>query len=261
MNAIHKLLEQRSVGHVKLHMGQAGPRVLREAGAAKVRLPRGSAQAILINVGGGLAGGDAFEFDIACEDNAALTITTQSAERVYRSLGPPAVVLSKIEVAENAQLFWLPNETILFDGACLQRRYEVSLSASAKFLAVEPIVLGRTAMNEVMNTIHLKDSWRIHREGTLIHAEELKLGPDFPTSKATLGGAHAMATVIYIAEDAEQQLENVCAVLDKNSAASAWNGKLIARSTAADGFILRKILIPVMNVLAGKESLPKNWTD
>jgi urease accessory protein len=260
MSAIHKLLEQRSIGHVKLHMGKDGPRVLREAGAAKIRLPRGSTEAILINVGGGLAGGDAFEFDIACDANATLTITTQSAERVYRSLGPPAVLNSKITVAENAQAYWLPNETILYDGACLRRSYEVTLSPGSKFLAVEPIVFGRAAMGEVIHALNLKDSWRIHRAGMLLHAEELILGPELPKSKSTLAGAHAIATVIYMADDAEQRIDAVRALLDDNSAASAWNGKLIARLHAADGFSLRKALIPVMNVLAGAISLPKTWT-
>ena len=37
---------------------------LREAGAAKARFPQGGHDAILINTGGGLAGGDNFRFDI-----------------------------------------------------------------------------------------------------------------------------------------------------------------------------------------------------
>jgi urease accessory protein len=260
MTAIMKLLEQRSVGHVKLHMGKDGPAILREAGATKVRLPRGSSEAILINVGGGLAGGDAFEFDISCAENAALTITTQAAERVYRSVGPAATLHSNIRVDENAQLFWLPNETILFDGANLQRSYAVSLSATAKFTAVEPVIFGRTEMGEVMSTVHLKDSWRIHREGKLVHAEEFSIGPRFPSSKSTLSGAYAMATVMYLADDAEQRIDAIRAILDENSAASTWNGKLIARLMAIDDFHLRKALIPVMNVLAGGRALPKIWT-
>jgi urease accessory protein len=260
MTALKKLLEQRSVGHVKLHMGVDGPIDLREAGAAKLRLPRGSREAILINVGGGLAGGDDFKFDISCANNAQLTVTTQAAERVYRSLGPAAMIKTNISVGNLSAVHWLPNETILYDGASLRRSYTVNLQQHSRFLALEPLLFGRTETGETIDSILLHDSWRINRAGRLIHAEEFRLGPKLPRSKSTLGNALAMATIIYLAEDAERLLERVRLVLDEKSAASAWNGKLIARVIAADGFLLRKALIPVMNMLASRETLPKNWT-
>ena len=58
---------------------------LREAQAAKLRMPFGVPEAILINTGGGLAGGDRFSFDITAEAGATLTVTSQAAERVYRA--------------------------------------------------------------------------------------------------------------------------------------------------------------------------------
>jgi urease accessory protein len=44
------------------------------------------------------------------------------------------------------------------------------------------------------------------------------------------------------------------------SGASAWNGKLIARLLAEDGFLLRKQIICALHALAGVEALPKIWT-
>jgi hypothetical protein len=46
MTAIARLLEQRSVGHVHLRMERDGVAVLREAGSAKCRIARGTAEAI-----------------------------------------------------------------------------------------------------------------------------------------------------------------------------------------------------------------------
>ena len=111
-------------------------------------------------------------------------------------------------------------------------------------------------MGEKINSIHLQDSWRIWRDDKLLHAEELNIGPDLPTSKATLDGAQAMATMIYVAGDAETKLD----AIREFCAASAWNGKLIARFTAKDGYALRKALIPAIKALAGSEALPKIWT-
>ena len=251
-----QLLHQRSVGQLAFTMGISGPQILRETGASKIRIPHGSHQAIVINTGGGLAGGDKFNHTFGCEEGARLCLTSQAAERVYQTLGPPAEIATQIGVEKDAQFFWLPQETILFNGASLARTYTVTLAKAAKFLSFEPIVLGRTEMHEKITAIQLKDRWRIWREGKLLHAEDLKMGPELPVSLATLNGAHAMATVIYVAEDAETKLD----AIRKFCAASAWNGKLIARFTAKDGYTLRKALIPAIKVLAGAEALPKIWT-
>ena len=65
---------QRSEGAVLVIMGAEGIKRLREAHAAKLRIPAGSREAILINTGGGLAGGDRFSFDITAEANARLNV-------------------------------------------------------------------------------------------------------------------------------------------------------------------------------------------
>ena len=250
------LLAQRSYGALTLTVGKTGPQVLREVGASKLRLPQGSTQAIIINTGGGLAGGDTFENGFTCHAEASLTLTSQAAERVYRTLGPPAQLATRIAIEPAGQVFWLPQETIVFDGASLARTYHVTLAQNSKFLAIEPLVFGRTEMGEKLASIQIKDSWRIWREGRLLHAEEFALGPNLPATKATLAGATAMATMIYVAPDAENRLE----ALRPFCACSAWNGKLIARFTASDGYLLRKALIPAINKLAGAEALPKIWT-
>jgi urease accessory protein len=256
MHANTKLLEQRSYGALTLNFGKSGPQILREMGASKLRLPQGSSQAIIINTGGGLAGGDRFEHQFTCGRDASLTLTSQAAERVYQTLGPAAQISTQLTVEPGGKLYWLPQETILYEGASLSRSYEVKLAGDAKFLIIEPIVFGRTEMGEELSTVQLADEWRIWRDEKLIHAENLKLGPKRPNSKATLNGMRAMATLVYVSDDAEQKL----ATLQNHCSCSAWNGKLVARFIAKDGFTLRKALIPAINALAGPEALPKIWT-
>ncbi len=260
MTATAQLLQQRSFGQLKLHMERDGPKLIREHGASKLRLPRRSHEAIIINTGGGLAGGDQFEHEFSCGEHSLLTLTSQAAERVYQTLGPPAIISTQMNAEKNSQLMWLPQETILYDGASLQRSFSVCLAQGARFLAVEPVICGRTEMGENISQIHLKDRWRVMRDGVVIYAEDLLMGPKLPISKSTLAGAKAFACVIYVADDAERRLEDVRAVMNKSDGASAWNGKLIARVLATDGFLLRKALIPVLNMLAGPNALPKLWT-
>ena len=137
---------QRSEGAILLSMGATGLKRLREAHAAKARIPAGSREAILINTGGGLAGGDRFSFAITAEENARLTLTSQAAERVYRTLGPAAEVDVRLAAEAGATLMWLPQETILFDGAALSRRITASLDVPSPLwlqcshISIEPRV-------------------------------------------------------------------------------------------------------------------------
>lgn len=254
------LRHQRSEGEILLSVGPHGLKRLREAHAAKLRLPPGSREAILINTGGGLAGGDRFSFDITAEEGACLTLTTQAAERVYRSLGPDAEVAVKLTAKASATLMWMPQETILFDGAALSRRIDADLAGDACFLAVESIILGREAMGETIAQARLSDRWRIRQDGKLIFADDLRFAGRPPASTATLRDARAFATVLLVAPQAEEMVEKLCTVLGENGAASAWSGKIIARLAARDGFELRKSLIPALAVMTGGAALPKTWS-
>lgn len=250
---------QRSEGEILLSVGPQGLRRLREAHAAKLRLPPGSREAILINTGGGLAGGDRFSFGITAEDGASLTVTTQAAERVYRSLGPEAVVKVTLSAGTASTLMWMPQETILFDGAALSRTIEAEIAGDASFLAVESVILGRAAMGETVAGARLTDRWRIRQAGRLIFADDLRFTGAPPASAATLKACRAFATVLLVSPRAEGRLEKLRDALGETGAASAWSGKIVARLAARDGFMLRKSLIPALGVMAGGAGLPKTW--
>jgi urease accessory protein len=251
---------QRSEGAILLCMGADGLKRMREAHAAKVRIPHGSREAILINTGGGLAGGDKFDFTITAEKNARLTVTSQAAERVYRSLGPAADIEVMLTAQGGASLMWLPQETILFDGAALTRRITADIAADARFLAVESVILGREAMGETVRHARLHDRWRIRRDGRLVFADDIAFDGAPPASLATLGDARAFATIVLISNRAEDLLDRARQAIGSRGDASAWSGKLVARLLARDGYELRKSLIPALTLLADGAALPKTWS-
>src|SRR5262249_1667776 len=108
-------------------------------------------EAVLLNTAGGMAGGDRFEDAIAAGQAARLAVTTAAAEKVYRTLGPDTRIETAMRVAEGAAVAWLPQETILFDGARLDRTISIDLAADARLILAEAIVFGRTGMGE---TVH-----------------------------------------------------------------------------------------------------------
>jgi urease accessory protein len=260
MTAAARLLEQRSLGEVQLRMEAKGVAVLREAGSAKCRIPRGSNEAILINTSGGLAGGDALEVRVEAGQGTAMTVTTQAAERVYRTLGPPARVAVSLRAEAGSTLFWMPRETILFEGSFLARRLEVDLAGDAIFCAVEPMIFGRMESGEMLRRVCVRDHWQVRREGDLVHAEALRLGPELPSTAATLGDNRTMATMLLCAPVAEDLLDRLRPVLASTDGASIWNGKLVARLLAKDSFQLRQRLVQALCICLGQDRLPKCWT-
>ncbi|MFO1034088.1 MAG: urease accessory protein UreD [Hyphomicrobiales bacterium] len=260
MDGLALLHRERNAGRLQLRMERQGIAVLREAGASKCRVPQGSREAILINTGGGLAGGDHIEIEAHAGERARLDLTSQAAERVYRTLGPTADVSITLSAGQRADLRWLPQETILFEGASLVRRIDVTLAADATFLAVEAMIFGRHAMGESLRQLRIEDRWQVRQAGRLVHVEAFGLGPEWPQGAAMMGSNAAMASVLWIAPQAAARLDAVRAAAGPHCGVSAWNGKLIARLLARDGLALRKSLLAVLSACVAPEALPKCWS-
>lgn len=259
--AIRRL--QRSQGAAHLSFGISGVKRWREDGAAKVRLPRRPpeepAEAILINTAGGLTGGDRLDWTLEA-DGTSLVATTQAAEKIYRSLGNDAEIHSRLTGSSGAQLYWLPQEAILFDGARLRRTLDVGLTGGATLLALEATVFGRLAMGESIQDLAFHDRWRVRCEGKLVFADDVRFDGPLPRTVATLGEAGAMATLLLVAADAETHLDRLRDVFGAGGAVSAWDGKLLARVLAKDGFVLRKLLNPALKLLVPGGTLPMIWS-
>jgi len=254
---------QRSVGKLVLEIGAGGAvKRMREEGCAKLRLPTWSVgqapEAIIINTSGGLAGGDRFE--LKAEATSDLCLTTQAAEKIYRSLGQETQVSTALVGRDKARLLWLPQETILFDGARLKRSLEVELQEKTTLLAVETVILGRKAMGESLTDFFFHDHWRIRRDRRLLYADDVRLDPTRIQGRAALNGATAFATLVFVGPTAERFLEPLREIIADYGGVSAWDGKLIARLVGVDGFDLRKTLIPALKLLAAPSELPKVWT-
>ena len=64
-------------------------------------------------------------------------------------MGPQnAEICVNMTVTGAATLHWLPQETILFDGAGFSRHLDVHVGERTNFLASEMMVFGRTAMQK-----------------------------------------------------------------------------------------------------------------
>ncbi len=195
-------------------------------------------QAVFVTMSGGLADGDRLRLKVQAGAAARATATTQAAEKIYRASAraEDCAIDVTLDVAEGATLAWLPQETILFEGARLRRRTRVDVAPGARLLACEMVVLGRVASGERFTSGLLLDSWRVNRGGRLVWADALRLDGK-PPAVAGFGDATAVALALYVADNdsgqlaaGREQIERACSLAPGLKAGvTAVNGLLLAR--------------------------------
>ena len=177
-----------------------------EAGALRLRQPRGAAcEAILVNTGGGIVGGDRLTLDVALGVDTEVTVTNVAAEKVYgaaETAAATSTIDTRLQIAAGATLDWLPQETILFDGARLDRRFDIEMAADARLVASELLIFGRLARGETAITGTSRDRWRVRRDGRLVFADESRIDGAIGARldrPAIGGGARSAALLLVVA--------------------------------------------------------------
>jgi urease accessory protein len=262
-------LQPRARGEIVLSSKHVGGRSaidgLRQSGAFKAVFPRTRDQleCIVVNTAGGLAGGDQFQLTAHAGEGTRLSLTTQAAERAYRALpGETAHVRTRLSVAKNALLHWLPQELILFDGCAIDRRLSIDLDAEARLLMVEPVIFGRALMGEAVTQGSFRDRIEVTRDGSPLYLDGIWLSGDIAAQlsrPAVAAGSAAMASLLYVAPDAPARLAQIRAYLPATGGAGLLNETtLTVRLVCPDGFELRKHLLPILDALSDA-SLPISW--
>jgi urease accessory protein len=253
---------QRAKGEALVTLGPTAQLVrLRTEGSAKAILPGGGAvpEVVFLNTSGGLTSGDALRYGLALQGGRAVA-TTQTAERAYRAADGPARMEVRLTVGPGGWLDWLPQETILFDRAALDRRTVIDLGTGAGCLALEAVVLGRAAMGETVRSLRFRDRREIRMQGAPYWIDPLALDDRALTDgDAVLGAARAFATIVMTGEAALQPLR---AVLDEpgvEAAATAFAGRTVLRMRAPDGWPLRRQIVRALHVLRQGRPLPRVW--
>ncbi len=239
---------------------------LRQQGSYRAIFPRpiaGSVEAVIVNTAGGVTGGDQFSTCITAHENAHLSVTTQAAERIYRATGAErGVMKATLRAEKGAQLCWLPQETILFDGARLQRSLDVDVHHSAKFLMVEPLVFGRQASGETLRSGAFADRVTITSGGQPIYLDHIRLKGDIADQlarPAVARGARAVASIVLVDQNAKPFLAAVRDLLAPNAGASLLSDTiLVLRILAVDSWALRTAIFPILMLLTNN-AVPKNW--
>lgn len=269
MRAATPLDQPRAIGNARLStkLGPHGTCIdaLRQSGALKLLFPRNPnyVEAIIVNTAGGITGGDDFKISASAGADTRTTLTTQAAERVYRAQ-PDQVgrLTTSLSVATGATLHWVPQETILYDQANLERRLTVDLAPDARLVMAEAVVFGRQAMGERLQQARFSDRIEIRRAGVPLYRDGTELHGNIAQEldrPAVAAGARAMATLVWVAKEAEGHLTRIRDLIGVTGGASMiQHDTMTVRLLAEDSFALRRCLVPVLDLMT-ENALPLSW--
>ena len=175
--------------------------------------PNGVCHVYLLHPPGGIAGGDNLTIEVSVEDHAQVLLTTPAANKFYRSNGPTAQLRQTLQLADNAILEWLPQETIVFDAARARSLTKVILGEGARFLGWDITCFGRPAAAELFANGHYHGGFEIWRNGLPQWFERTVLSDHDPLLTASFGmqGYSVLGTMVCASNvpEAVQQLRQI----------------------------------------------------
>lgn len=173
---------------------------------------------VILHTAGGIVGGDRLEMDIILEPNTHAAITTPAAGKLYGGKGIAAHQQINHRLAAGANLEWLPQETIVFDGAMWQQKLRVDLEPEATWLGWEMNRFGRTARGEKFTNGEWKSATEVYRAGVPLWIDRQWLvGGEMINSPQGLAGYPIAGTLAWVGKSVSPELVS--------EARSLFNGK------------------------------------
>ena len=225
----------------------------------------GVCHTIVVHPPAGIAGGDELELAVRADRDAHALLTTPGAAKWYRSSGPWARQRIAFEVADGAALEWLPQETIVFDGARAELSMVVELAGNARFIGWEVLCLGRSGSGERFRRGLCRIGTEIRRDGKLLWLERGRLegGGELLESAAGLGGKTVSATILVAGIEAGVDLVAACRQVH-GATVTRLPGVLVARVLGDSGEQAKRCFAQLWSVLRpgllGREAAePRIW--
>lgn len=250
--AVTRLVERRHHGPLRMQ---------------KALYPEGGiCHAIVVHPPGGVVGGDTLEVDASVGAGGHALLTTPGAGKWYRANGRISRQCVQLRADAGAIIEWLPQETIVFDGAALQLEHQVDLAADACYIGLEVLCLGRRAAGETFASGSIGQHTQIRRGGSLLWWEQGVLAAGGAAMRSPLGlaGASVCATLIGVGAPLPAALLAQIRALDPALAASQRKSVVVARLLGDDSEAARAVMTAAWqllrpHLLGCAAPLPRIW--
>lgn len=224
---------------------------------------------IVVHPPAGIVGGDELEIRARVGASAGTLLTTPGAAKWYRSAGAWARQHNEFDIGAAATLEWLPQETIVYDGALAQLRTEVSLEDDACFIGWEVVCLGRTGSGERFTKGEWCARMSLRRDGKPLWLERAQLqgGDAMLTSPAVMAGQTVCGTLLAASPRVDETLRDLCRAPRPLSGAGAVTllpgllvGRYLGASSEAAKHYFMQLWRVVRPAVSGREAVePRIW--
>ena len=159
---------------------------------------RGVCHVYLLHPPGGLVGGDELRLDLRVGPAAHTLVTTPAAGKAYRTTGPVSRQSHTLTVEAGGTLEWLPQETIVDDGAAVELETRVDLAREARFFGAETLCFGLPARSAPFARGSCRQTFDLRRAGApiLIERGRFEGGAAGQTAPWGLGGATVLTLIV-----------------------------------------------------------------
>ncbi len=196
----------------------------------------GLCHAIVLHPPAGICGGDQLRIDIGIDAGAQGLLTSPGAGKWYRSAGQAAEQSVNIKVGAGGTAEWLPQESIVFNGAEARMRTVVDLAEGARYLGVETLCFGRRASGETFDRGSLRFTSDIRLAGQPLWHERGRINGGSPLLHSPIGLAGFSICSTVLAAGIATPLATLAAC---RSAASAEAGATWGVSALPQVFVAR----------------------
>jgi urease accessory protein len=181
---------------------------------APTEFPDGTAYLMLLNPCGGLVGGDFLFTRIVQEEGTHVCLTTPSATRVYRTRDQPAVQETRIYMAPQASLEFLPDHVIPHRDSKLHQTLRVEMSRGSRAILWDAFAAGRLAHGERWDFSSLDSRTEISLCDRIVYLNRTLIRPGelAPPRLSLAGGFDYLATLVVVADQFDLWEEAVAAM-------------------------------------------------
>jgi urease accessory protein len=237
----------------------------------KALYPEGDAvcHSIIVHPPAGIVGGDSLEIDACVGAQGHVLLTTPGAAKWYRSAGAWAQQHNVFAVGEGACLEWLPQETIVFNGALARLNTEIQLAAGACYIGWEVLCLGRGA-GERFERGQCNSSVSVYCDDRPLWIERggIEAGGLLMHSAGGLGDRTVCGTMIAAAANVDEIDLNACRALTARSgdtAVTRMPGIVVARYLGDSSEAAKQYFVSmwacVRPLVAGRVAVvPRIWS-
>lgn len=153
----------------------------------------GVCHAIIVHPPAGIAGGDHLTFEMKIDQDSHALVTTPGAGKWYKTNLKQAFQHIHIHVQDEAIFEWLPQETMLFNGANANSETIVHLDAAASFIGWDMLVIGRQARHETFSQGAYQNKFQLYQNQKILVADCLNFKGNDRWLKSCLGmNGHAV---------------------------------------------------------------------